>query len=455
MGNIMIRSGALLLLLFGSLLLFGGCATVQTDEEWEKIRKMAHGRIRQVVLWEQSAAEKESVQKEVDSLLADGLSRNEAVRIAMINNRTLQSAFENIGISKSDLVQAGLFTNPSLEALFRFPSGGGRTNVEAGAFFSLSDLWQIPFRKSVAAARLEVTIMDVGSIILETAAEAKHAYDAVEYTAKSKKETEKILQRFREIRDEAAVRRDFGFMRDQDVYLAEIVVLEGELELMRFERELAIAKARLTRVLGLGPIRQDYEIVGKNSETPDQIPKVEQAIEYALGNRPDIQMARFKIRLAEKTLQLEKRRIFKHVGVGASYEGDVEGTDAFGPAIDIQVPLFDQNQARISRAEYGVRQAQKDLQALEGQVWEEIASDLERIHLFQTRAENLREKILPLREKILAYAERWVTAMQLNRLFVLEAQRGFLESQREYLNAQLALQGALTDLELHLGGRLP
>jgi len=207
--------------------------------------------------------------------------------------------------------------------------------------------------------------------------------------------------------------------------------------------------------LGLGPSQRGYQIAEKGFEEPNHIPDLEEATRYALQNRLDIQMAQFRVDQAEKTLQLEKRRIVKHVGMGASYEGDVEGTDVVGPAIDIQIPLFDQNQARIARSEYKVRQAQKDLQALEGQVREEVIGDLEQIQLFKTRASDLRERIIPLREKILEYAEKWVSAMQLNRLFLLEAQRGFLESQQEHLNAQLELQNALTDLELHLGGRLP
>ncbi|NIO05970.1 MAG: TolC family protein [Proteobacteria bacterium] len=440
-------------LLFAFLL--GGCAAVQTNSEWERVRQLANDRIGQEVLWGQSEEDEERIQRNVENFLADGLSRTEAIRISLINNRRLQSSFESIGISKSDLVQAGLFANPSLETLFRFPSGGGRTNVEAGIFFPISELWQKPFREKVASAHMQATIMDVGRVVLETAAEAKRAYDSTYYTLKSKEETQEILQRFREIRDEVALRRDFGFMSDQDLYMAEIAVLEGEIELVRYERELAIARARLSRVLGLGPSQRDYQILGKEFDEPNHIPDMEEATRYALQNRLDIQMAHFKIGQAEKTLQLEKRLIFKHVGVGAIYEGDVDGTDVFGPAIDIQIPLFDQNQARIARSEYRVRQAQKDLQAMEGQIREEIIGDLEQIQLFKTRARDLRERIIPLREKILEYAEKWVRAMQLNRLFLLEAQRGFLESQQEYLNAQLELQNALTDLELHLGGSIP
>ncbi len=102
-----------------------------------------------------------------------------------------------------------------------------------------------------------------------------------------------------------------------------------------------------------------------------------------------------------------------------------------------------------------MRKARKNLQAAEAQVHEEVFRDLERIHFLQTRAQQLREKIIPHRERILGYAEEWVNAMQLNRLYLLEAQKGLLQSRREYLNTQMELQRALADLELHLGGRLP
>lgn len=46
-------------------------------------------------------------------------------------------------------------------------------------------------------------------------------------------------------------------------------------------------------------------------------------------------------------------------------------------------------------------------------------------------------------------------AMQLNRLYLLEAQKGLLESHREHLQTEMQFQYALTDLERHLGGRLP
>jgi len=446
-----IRAGSALI-----FLLFIGCASVKTGQEWAKFQEITKERTGQELLWEKSEEEQIAILKEVDELLAGGLFRQEAVRVALLNNRLLQSTFEELGISKSDLVQAGLLSNPSLGAVFRFLiSSGSGTNIDADVFFPISDLWQIPFRKKAAAAQMEATTMRVGQMVIETVAEAKHAYDSVFYLNEARRETEEILKRFTAIRDQVVIRRDFGYMSDLDVYLAQTMVAEAEMELARFEGELAIARSHLNRVLALEPGQIGYEIRGGAVEELVQLPALQEAVEYALDRRLDIQMARFKVQQVERTLELERARILKHVALGVSYEREADGADVFGPGFDIQLPIFDQNQAQIAKAQYMIRQAGKNLQALEGKVREEVTSDLERMHFHQTQVHRFREKIIPLREKAMEYAERWVSAMQLNRLYLLEAQKGLLQSRREYLEALMERQRALVDLELHMGGKLP
>jgi outer membrane protein TolC len=441
-----IRTIALIILSYLIFLLVG-CA-VKTAPEWKRFQEMAKERTDQELLWEKSEEEHKVILTEVDELLADGLSRQEAVRVALLNNRLLQSSFEELGISKSDLVQAGLFSNPSLSAVFRFLiSSGSGTNIDADLFFPIADLWQIPFRKKAAAAEMEATIMRVGQMVLNTAADARYAYDAVYYLMEARRETEEILDRFMAIRDQVVVRRDFGYMSDLDVYLAQIMAAEAEMELARFEGELAIARSHLNRVLSLKPEGIGYEIQGGTVEENLELPDLGEAVRYATDYRLDIQMARFKVQRAERTLELEKARILKHVAVGVSYERETDGAEVFGPGFDIELPIFDQNQAQIAKAQYRIRQARKNLQALEGKVREEVTSDLERIHLHETRVQSFREKIIPFREKAIGYAERWVNAMQLNRLYLLEAQKGLLQSRREYLESLMERQKALVPIE--------
>src|SRR5207244_2477606 len=89
------------------------------------------------------------------------LTVERAVQIALSNNREFLAAFEEIGVSRADLVQSGLLTNPQISLMTRFPEGGGRADVEFGIAQEIADLWQIPVEKKVAQAQLEQTILRV------------------------------------------------------------------------------------------------------------------------------------------------------------------------------------------------------------------------------------------------------------------------------------------------------
>ena len=166
-------------------------------------------------------------------------------------------------------------------------------------------------------------------------------------------------------------------------------------------------------------------------------------------------MARLKVREAEHKLELERVMVFKEVEIGASFEREPDGGERFGPGIGIQIPIYDQNQAQIAKAEFKVRRARKQLESLQERVREEIEHDLERIRFQQSAIQLIEHRILPLRQNALAYADKWVGAMQLNQLYLLEAQRGMLQSRLDHTRAVLTLCNALTDLEYHMGGKLP
>ena len=184
--------------IIGIIILGAGCASVETSKEWEQLKNDVQQRTGREILWEQSQEEADVIHQQVNALLEKGLTREEALRIALINNRDLQAIFEEIGMSKSELVQAGLFRNPTISAFFRFPFHGSGTNIEAdGLLFPLSDLWQMPFRKKVAAAHLERTMKRVEQTVLDTIRETKKAYDAVYYADVTKKETEALAKELR------------------------------------------------------------------------------------------------------------------------------------------------------------------------------------------------------------------------------------------------------------------
>jgi hypothetical protein len=152
-----------------TVLLLSGCGAVKTKQDWARLREATSDFTEQEILWEQTAEDEAEIKEKIDDLLSDGrLTQMEAVQIALLNNRSLQSVFEEIGISRADLVQAGLLENPTLGALFRFPFDEDGVNIETEIGFVLSDLWQIPFRKKVASAQMDATIMRVSEAVLNT-----------------------------------------------------------------------------------------------------------------------------------------------------------------------------------------------------------------------------------------------------------------------------------------------
>ena len=67
-------------------------------------------------MWNQGTELDPEAAERLRSLLGRKLTVDDAVQIAMLNNRDLQAMYSELGIAQADLVQAGLFRNPILDA---------------------------------------------------------------------------------------------------------------------------------------------------------------------------------------------------------------------------------------------------------------------------------------------------------------------------------------------------
>ena len=114
--------------------------------------------------------------EELEAVLADGLTLQEALRVALLNNRKLHAEFMSIGVAKADWVQSGLFSNPTFAFSAQFPEGGGRSNIQASFAQNIMELWQIPRRKNVAQAALDEAIMRIAHRAAALAVETRSAY---------------------------------------------------------------------------------------------------------------------------------------------------------------------------------------------------------------------------------------------------------------------------------------
>jgi hypothetical protein len=93
-------------------LLLSGCATFSRDGGVDTVSALTHARTGQAVRHEKSAGDAAAIQASVGQLLAQPLTADAAVQIALMNNQGLQAALSELGVAEADRVQAGRLRNP-------------------------------------------------------------------------------------------------------------------------------------------------------------------------------------------------------------------------------------------------------------------------------------------------------------------------------------------------------
>ncbi|MGI5820191.1 MAG: TolC family protein [Armatimonadota bacterium] len=389
----------------------------------------------------------------IAAMLADGLTRDEAVQIALANNSALQAAFAELGVADAELRQAGLYSNPSIETVIRWPDEHD-AEVEIEATWNLADLWRVPLRKRVAWTQADRATMTVLAELLNTAADARLAWDGAVAATALVAETEQVFDAARALLARMEERFDYGFGEQLDIARIRAEVAEVEFSLAMAEAERGVAMARLRRVLGL-PVEAVIEPEGDLPEAPVGLPGRDELIALALAERPEVHAADLGARAADLDLRLERRSAWRRVGLGPAYARESGGDELWGVVLDVGLPVADSNRAQRLRARAELRAAENRAAAARAMVGEEVEVALERL-LLATRKEALvRETIIPARERAHQFAQTHYMQMELSMLPVIETRRELAEARRMHVEARRQVAEALVELQFGVGGRLP
>lgn len=96
------------------VLVLSGCASLSPDGGFATVEKATAERIGTPVqlAWARQPEDLDRIAQRVDELLGKPLSMNDAVQVALLNNRGLQAAYAELGITEAEVVQAGRLPNP-------------------------------------------------------------------------------------------------------------------------------------------------------------------------------------------------------------------------------------------------------------------------------------------------------------------------------------------------------
>jgi outer membrane protein, heavy metal efflux system len=434
-----------------------GCATIQKERGHREVAALVEERVGRKTRWESGTPEDAAIRKHVDEALANGLTSDEAVEIALLNSPRLQRTYEELGVSQADLVQAALLPNPSLGLDVGFPirAGAGETEVAASLAEDLLAVLVLPLRRAVAEEQFAADVLRVADEALEFAAEVDKQYREVQAREKLVALRTTVVQGESAAADLARRLHEAGNITDLELASEQVVFEVARIQLAREELELVDARERLNRLLGLWGAQTEWKLAQELPEIPPSDPSLDGLEALAIRQRLDIDAARKQRALMWKALELARTtRWFGRLEVGIEGHQDPDGPRLLGPTLSLELPIFDQRQALIARLEAQFRQSERRLDELSVSARSEVRTAAARLASLRRTVDQYRKAVLPLRERVLEQSQLQYNAMQIGLFQLVVAKQQQVEAYGAYLEAIRDYWQERAQLARLVGGRL-
>ena len=386
-----------------------------------------------------------AAQARVRRLLASPLSDAAAVQIALINNKGLQAAYNELGIADAVRLEASLPPSPTISA------GGISTpvelDIEQQIVVDILALATLPARTEIADDRFHQAQLHAAEETLRVAAEARHSY----YRAVASRQLVAFLGQAETAAETAAKLADelarTGAMNKLDQAREQSFSAEVSVQLAEAQQKASSDREALMRALGLSG---DDDLAFKLPQTlrplpkrPKNLPGIEAE---ALRRRVDLQIARLEVGALAKSYGLTKAtRFINLLEVGGisrtqSERAGLQGTGG-GGAVEFQVPIFDFGEARLQQAAESYNAAVNRLAEKAVTVRSEARNAYKVYRSAYDIAARYRDRVLPLRQTITEETTLRYGAMQID-VFSLLAEA------RQRVNVNLAAIAAQRDFWL-------
>jgi cobalt-zinc-cadmium efflux system outer membrane protein len=440
------------------LLLLGltGCASVDLSAGFPEVGAAVEERASTRIVWNQGTELDQEAAEQVRSLLRRKLTVDDALQVAMLNNRDLQTIYADLGLAQADLVQAGLFKNPVLDAAILFPLSGVRPDLQLSVVVNLLDALYVPLRKRVAAAQFEEAKLRVTGAVLDFTAQVRRAFYVHQANEQLVELRRTIVQALAASLAVSRRLHEAGNISDLDLARDRVQTETSKVMLRSAESEAQQSREQLNTMLGAWGEDTGWEIDGRMPDIPTEPTQVNGVERVALARSIDLAHARQRILVAGQQLGYSRASaLVPDVDLGASAEREAGEGWKVGPAVTVPLPLFDQGQARIARAASELRRAQQDHYALAVRVRSTARAVQDRIAAARDRVLYYRDILLPLRERIVNEGQLHYNAMQIGIAQLLRDREQQIETGVAYVEALRDYWLARADLSLIASGRLP
>jgi outer membrane protein TolC len=428
------------------------CASFSPDAGMEAVSAIAGAELNKdarKIDHEGAAAE---ARARTQRLLATPLSADAAVQIALLNNKGLQAAYNELGIAETALVEARLPPNPA------FSVGRISTSVEldierriVGDILALATL---PARADIAADRFRQAQLRAAEETLRVSAETRRSY----YRAVASRQLATFLNQASSAAETAArLAKELGqtgAMNKLDQAREQSFYVELTAQLATARQQVLSEREGLIRSLGFWGGELEFklpEVLPALPKRPQALPAVETE---AVRRRIDLQIARIEVDTLAKSYGLTNATRFINLldvaGISRTQrEPGAHGTGG-GVEVEFQVPIFDLGEVRLRQAGEAYTQAVNRLTEKAVNVRSQARDAYRLYRSTYDIARHYRDQVLPLRQIITDETMLRYGAMQIDVFSLLTEARqrltvniAAIEAQRDFWLASANLGAAV------------
>ena len=434
-----------------AVLLLDGCATFSKDGGLNDVKSVVQKHIKQEVVWPKSVDEQALVSASVQALLAKPISADDAVQIALLNNKSLQGSLYALGIAESDVVQAGRLPNPRFSMLYA--RNNGDYKIEQALTFNIFSLFTMPKMLEIERQHFDKVKTEVALSVLRLAFQTRVAYfnavsasQQLDYSLQVEKSAEAsavLAKRMKHVGNW----NHLELAREQSFYAdAVTAVLEARNQRM-------LAYEALSRLLGVS-----VDSLKLQSRLPDlpktsvELTKFEQG---AFEQRLDLQAMRLETQNLANRLGLTKvTRYINVVEIGPARVLEGRRGDDYKKGLDLsfELPLFDWGTAKVARAEASYMQAVNRTAQMLIDAQSEIRVAHRHYLTSYEIAKQYRDEIVPLRKKILDENQLRYNGMLVSPFELFSSARAQVDSVNIYITKLHAFWLAEAAMQMRLVG---
>jgi cobalt-zinc-cadmium efflux system outer membrane protein len=432
-----------------ALLLAWGCASVPRDAGVADVSQAVAARTGHTLAWQPGQPIEPPTDAALDAALEGELTVDDAVRVALVDNRDLLATLEELGIARADLIAARTVRNPLFEGEYHFPNQRF-TPYEVAITQTLVDLIQLPRRRALGEAEMAAARLRVTASVIGFASEVRADFYTLQ-AAQAALAQQQALTAAAEAAAQLTQRQhEAGNVSDLDLETEQARYEGAKLALARAELDELQARERL--LADLGATRSMPLRLAAQAPPPGEAEAPVEQLEAAQESRLDVQLARAEVEAARRAGPVARSAAFDDLAAGVHVDREAGGEHSQGPIGTVPIPLFDRGLAARARAAAKLRQAEQRLHALTANARAEARAAHERVVEARARTAYLADVVLPRRQRILYLTQLEYDAMQRGAFDLLRARQELADAERERVLAIRDYWLARTDLEAAASG---